>query len=162
MILLYLTAGTRTVRGTKRTCLLRLELVKNVITSASLRDDVAEESALVVPITFQAFRKYMQEHRLSFRRTRYTTDEERKEAHKKALAKYRKSAKFKARQLLRRKRHPTPGVITAEDVQRIKQSTQPRMKLSRYYGISLRMLDEVCNGQWEEGGVLVGNKAMGA
>lgn len=134
----------------------------NRIHSISLVDSIPEGESLVVPVTFRIFRGMMQKHKLNFRRRKYHTEAERKEAKKQSLEKYRQSQKYRVKQLLRTNRHATPGVLTAEDVAKIKESKAPRMAIARKYGLSLRQVQEIFDGKHDAGGVMVGGESVGA
>ena len=153
---LYVHAGDRSVRGVMRSCVLAMKLRGTELVGVSLEESLPEDSAFVVPVTYRVFREMMRKHELSFRRRKYETEEERNNAKKQSLEKYRSSQKFRARQLSRRKSHQTPGVLSAKDVQAIKSSKRTAMALARWYGISLRHVQEVRDGRWDDGGILVG------
>ena len=153
---LYVHAGDRSIRGVTRSCVMAMKLRGTELVGVSLEEGLPSESAFVVPVTYRVFREMMRSHGLSFRRRKYETEEERNDAKKQSLEKYRSSQKFRAKQLSRRKAHQTPGVLSAKDVQAIKSSKRTAMALARWYGISLRHIQEVKDGRWDAGGVLVG------
>lgn len=127
-------AGERTVSNVKRDCRMIITFTEDGVKARLItEEDKNNPDVLDLPTVVQAYRWFhdlMKRYGLDFRRRKYQTEAEKKEARRKTQARYRKSDRYHSRTLLNKNRRQTDEEIQNDD--------RPIYVISRVNGIPMK------------------------